>query len=181
MFLLQQQKLLVLLLLTQVVGVDDTYNDLVIEITSGVGLNRSYLITDYTFTAGPTRTCEIAGFIEILPDSTSTYIIHTYSGKCQTQDQDNQFKTAKLSLNLSSQDNFHNQCFVKFLTSNGTWQLRRIINYNGTSKVISIDNTKLFVIIGISGTAQTGTSSTIQLQNGHGHSTVDDFYNNFLY
>lgn len=168
-------------------GVDDTYNDLVIEITSGVGLNRSYLITDYTVTAGPTRTCEIAGFIEILPDSTSTYIIHTYSGKCQTQDQDNQFKTAKLSLNLSSQDNFHNQCFVKFLTSNGTGQLRRIINYNGTSKVISIDNdlitpidnTTLFVIIGISGTSQTGTSSTIQLQNGHGHSTVDDFYNNF--
>jgi hypothetical protein len=165
-------------------AVDDTYNNLVIEINLGLGINNFYLITDYV---GSTKTCTISGYVEILPDSTSTYIIHTYSGICQNQTQNQQFKTIKLGTNASSNDDFHNNCFLKVINGGNINQIKRILDYDGTTKVANIDsifttvvtNNFLYIIIGENGTAQSGTSTTIVLEASHGHSTVDDYYNNF--
>lgn len=169
---------------------DDAYNNLIIEISSGAGSNRYYSITDYT---GSTRTCTISGHVGNLPESGSGYIIHTYSGVCQTQDQSVQFKTVKiksgsLSNNpASTADDFHNECFIKLFNSiDYSYQIRRIIDYDGSTNIATIDsiteipitNTTIYIIIGESGTAQNGTSTTILLEASHGHNTTDDHYNN---
>jgi hypothetical protein len=165
-------------------GLDDAYNNLVIQIVSGLGYDRSYLITDYV---GGTKTATIYGEIEILPDATSTFIIHTHSGKCGSQTQAQQFKTITLSDIESSEDNFYDNCFIYLSNEHiaHPGQVRRITNYDGTNKIISIDTTliehvtsnTLYYIVGESGTAQSGTSTTLTLESSHGHDTTDDHYN----
>lgn len=164
---------------------DASYNGLVLEIVNGMGIHETYIVNNYI---GASRTCEIDEFIEILPDSTSTAIIHTYSGLCPVQDQSQQFKTIKLNGTASTVDDFHNQCFIKFFNNGYGSDTARILDYDGTNKICTIDSVTEFsinsltryIIIGESGLATDGSSNGITLQASHGHSTVDDFYNGFF-
>jgi len=167
-------------------SVDDEYNGLLLEITGGTGLNNYYLIADYV---GSTKTCTINKYIEVLPDSTSLYIVHTYSGMCGNQDQDDQYKSVTLKPDLPEFDSLFSQCFIKFI--NGHNQLKKIVSYDSTTKIVKIDSeleetlydSSLFLIIGESGVARTSVSNgstTIYLQETHGHNSTDtDFYVGF--
>jgi len=167
-------------------SVDDTYNNLIIEINNGTGLNHYYLITDYV---GSTKTCTISKYVDILPDTTSTYIIHKYSGLCGEQTQSNQFKSVTVSDGLPEFDRFFTNCFIK--TIDETVQVRRILSYSSSTNVVSLDsqlgesvyNTTLFIIIGESGQSRlsdSNGSTTLYLEEAHGHNSTDtDYYVGF--
>ena len=88
-------------------AVDDAYNNMAIEIYSGTGINRFYTISDYT---GSSKTCNIDQYIEIIPDTTSLFIIHSVSGTCTSQTQSNIFKTIKLNGTSQSFDDLYIEC-----------------------------------------------------------------------
>jgi len=160
------------------------YDGKVIEITGGVGINTSYVISSYD---GDTKICTINDFIEILPDpSNSTYIVHERSGQCRTQSQSQQYKTLRLSATDSAYDGFYNQCFIKIFTHDGDYNTKRILSYDGTTKVVTLDSDitehtnseSYYVISGESGSsAGSNTSTTLEFETSHGHSEVTDYYN----
>ena len=149
-------------------AIDDIYNNLVIEITNGLAQNQARLITDYD---GTTKTATISPDWSITPNSTSTFTIHRNSGLIpkQSQDQTNLGRTIKLNASASSIDDIFNDCFISILGGNGVGQLRRIVNYDGTTKVVTIDrrledpvsNNTIYAIYGEGGTAASATSTTI--------------------
>lgn len=164
-------------------SIDGAYNTLVIEILYGVGIGQVSLITNYI---GSTKVATT--IFNIVPDSSSVYIIHTHSGKCQIQDQINAFKTVKLSQNASSSDNFYNGAYLRFVGGEGKGGLVSIHDYDGLNKIATvnneilelIDSTSLYVIYGEGGTVKSSTSETIVLQNFHGHSTITNYYNGLI-
>ena len=117
-------------------GSDDVYNTFVIEIISGTGNTQAREVTDYV---GGTTTATLGENWEITPDSTSTYIVHQNSGKCVEQTQNITNKTLDFKPTDSSVNDFYNQNFIKILGGSGTGQIRKITDYNGTTKIANID------------------------------------------
>lgn len=162
---------------------DDIYNNQVIEILSGTGIGFSALITDYN---GTTKVATAT--FGVVPDSTSKYVIHTHSGQLQSQTQINKYKTITLGSNASSNDDFYNGCYIAFLGGKGNGEFAKITDYTGSSKLATINknlsvpicSNTLYAIFGESGTAASGTSTTIVLEASHGHSADDDYYNNLI-
>lgn len=99
--------------------------------------------------------------------------------------------TITLSAAATSVNNAFVGCTIVITGGTGLFQVRRIIAYNGTTKVATVDrtwgtnpdNTSTFAIyansnpiISDEGTAQAGGASTITLRSGA--SATDDIYNN---
>ena len=163
---------------------DNEYTGKVIEIVNGPGANRSYLIVNYI---GATKLCTIDGHIEIIPDKTSKYIIHLYSGVCQEQTQNNKCNTITLSANLPKFNGLFNNGFIKFLSNTNGNTTKKIINYDDKNIVtvdnlssISITSKTLFFIIGEHGTASGGGLNSIMLQKNHGHNLTNNYYEKFM-
>jgi len=163
----------------------DIYSNYVIEIVSGDGAEQSRLISSYN---GTTKVCTLAENWGIIPSTNDYYTIHINSGICQPQTHNGYRKSIVLSSSTASTSNdFYNDCFIKLLYGTGVGQIRRIIDYDGPNKKAKVerpwhifpDETTLYAIYGESGTAVSGTSTTIVLQDSHGHSTTDDYYNQY--
>lgn len=164
-------------------AVDDTYNNLVIEITDGTGVGQTSLISDYN---GTTKVATVT--FGLAPDSTSKFTIHINSGICQEQDQTTKYRTIKLASTASSFDNFYNGAYFRCIGGLNKGQYALITDYDGTTKVATInrtidnlvDSTTLYAIYGEGGTAASATSTTIVLEASHGHSSTDDYYNGLI-
>ena len=164
-------------------SIDGEYNNLVIEILSGVGQGQTCLITNYI---GSTKTASV--ICNIAPDSSSTYVIHKHSGKCQIQNQINTFKTVKLSPYASSYNNFYTGAYIRFVGGAGKGSLVLIVSYDGSTKIATlnneihelIDSTSLYVIYGEGGIATGGDSTHIVLQNAGYHCENDNYYNGLI-
>lgn len=151
---------------------DDVYNGLVIEILYGTGLCQSRIISDYV---GSTKVATLSENWAIIPENTSIYVIHQNSGLAQAG--------SDMSITLKSGDNandeFYQGCYISILDGDGKCQLRKILSYDGSSKVVSIEgnwdkkpsSTSKYTIYGESGLASSGTASTIVL-NGTQSSIV---------
>lgn len=163
-------------------GSDDTYNNQVIEIIAGTSIGEVVLITDYV---GSTKVAT-ATFLNA-PDSTSEYVIHNHSGQCQQQILASP-KTIKLSSTASSNDDFYNNCYIKAIGIERNSHVYKITDYNGSTKVATIneelshyiDTNTVYIIYGESGLATSATSTTLVLQASHGHDTTDDVYNSLV-
>lgn len=158
---------------------DDAYNNFVVEIVSGTGKDQARLISDYV---GATKVATVSTNWSITPDSTSVYTVHYHSGVAQSGSSD--------SITLSSAsnpeegavavatDDYYNKCFIKLVGGKGRGQVRRIVDYVGSTKVVSIDvdwdvqpdSTTLYAVYGEGGTATAGGASTITLD---GNQRVD--------
>jgi len=146
---------------------DDVYNDLVIQIINGKGAVHSRLITDYV---GSTKTATISPSWRILPNTTSRYVIHTHSGACGVQNLEN-IHTVRLKTTESSVDDFYNQCFFKIVEGEGSGHIHKVVDYDGTTKIATIDGqlehyvdeTSLYNIYGEGGACASSTASTIVL------------------
>lgn len=146
-------------------GTDDIYNGRVITVQNGSGEGQSRLISDYD---GTTKVATVNEDWNISPDSTSVYLIQPNSGICQSQAT---LGEMTLSTNASSVDDFYNNAHVKILEGTGYGQIRLITDYNGTTKVATIDRSwdnqpdtdSLYGIYAEGGLASAGGSSTITL------------------
>lgn len=159
-----------LVLATSASAVDDAFNDLVIQIINGLGNSQSALITDYE---GSTRTATVEPALTIVPDTTSTYIVHVSSGKCQIQDQNDKNQTIRLASTASSVDDFYKQSFLKILNGEGAGELVQITGYDGSTKIATVtgsfeatENT-LYMISGEYGTSAGGNTSTTLILDGN--------------
>lgn len=114
-------------------GTDDIYNGLVIEITHGTGEGNTRLINDYN---GTTKTVTLSEEWNIQPDSTSKYVIHRNSGSFAL----NGLFKITLSSSASANDDFYRDTFLKVLHGEGKGKIMKILSYDGTSKVASLDN-----------------------------------------
>jgi hypothetical protein len=147
-------------------GADNIYNNLVIEIVSGQGINQCRLITGFV-----SQVATITPEWNTIPDTTSIYIVHINSGICQNQTQNNTNITIKLSSTASSINNFYDNCVIKLLSDTIVGDVRHIHSYNGTTKLAVIeeplihypDNTTLYIIYGESGDVNEATTNTITL------------------
>jgi hypothetical protein len=153
---------------------DDAYNDLVVEIISGTASGQINCIGDYV---GATKTATLNEEWKIIPDSTSQYVVHIHSGWGTDQTQILTKKTITLAANASCVNNFYNQAFIKILGGSGNGQLKKIVGYDGTTKLATVDSpwlvfpdaTSIHAIFGEGGTCpdQTGASTTEIILDGN--------------
>lgn len=162
---------------------DDIYNNKLIEFLDGTGVNQTGIITDYN---GTTKVATVN--LDTVPDTTSEYVIHTNSGICQEQNITNQKYRIKIGSNASSSDDYYKNVYIKFYNGGSSESyLYRIQSYDGTNKIATIedklhrfiDSTFKYAIFGEGGTAASGTSTTVVLQD-HGHSSTDDHFNGLI-
>lgn len=157
---------------------DDTYNGLVMEIILGTGSGQFRIISDYI---GATKVATVSQW-DTTPDTTSTYIIHRNGGTAQ----DASRTTITLDgTTSSSTDDVYNNCYIKILAGDGISQTRYIIDYDGTTKVATVDirwivepdSTSIYAIYGESGTGTTPTATTLDLSTAKILGEADDDYN----
>jgi hypothetical protein len=111
---------------------DDTYNNLVVEILTGLGSGQARLITDYT---GSSKTANISPDWHTAPDSTSEFTVHQNSGICQVNDQACPATSIKISSAASAVDDFYNKTFIKLLHGvSEPGQLREVTDYDVRTK-----------------------------------------------
>lgn len=146
---------------------DDFYNGKIIEITEGIGRGTFRKIQDYD---GSTRTITVLPFGDI-PNSETSCVIHRNSGVVPIQNQSGYHYNINLDSTASSVDDFYNIAIMQLIKTNGDRFTNYIKTYNGTSKqaIMSKRWEKIpkqgdfYIIVGESGTATAGTSTTITL------------------
>jgi predicted acyltransferase (DUF342 family) len=169
-------------------GTDDFYNGMNITITSGTGSGQNKTISDYV---GATKVVTVSSLWTIIPDATSIYtitqiIIHD-SGTVKVNDYVN---TMKLGSSGNETDDIYNTYILELTGGTGSGQTRTITDYIGNTKIVYVDSIWAIIPDGTTtydiketvshnGTAQTGNTSTITLDNNGTPSTsiTDDFYN----
>lgn len=145
---------------------DNEYNGLAIEFNY-ISSSTTCIITNYV---GSTKTATLTCDHNIPPNGTN-FVIHQNSGICQVQQIPTIRTHLKLSTNSSSVDDFYKGTIIKILYGAGYNQIRRIKSYDGTNRIILLeqewdilpDDTSVYAIYGESGLATFGTSSSIQL------------------
>lgn len=120
-------------------GADDYYNDSFVSILSGTGANQSRRITDYV---ASTRVATVASAWSTNPDSTSVFYVgkkhHTGTAQAGTS------TSITLDTNASDTDDYYVPYYVKIVGGTGSGQEKLITDYNGTTKVATIDPTSPF-------------------------------------
>jgi hypothetical protein len=140
----------------------------VIELLSGKGAGQKRIISDVTG-----NEITVSKDWNIIPDSTTAFIIHSNSGQCQIQNQDNAINTIKLASDDSASPRFYDYCYVKLVKGSGKGQLYEILSYDETEKIITIDgrhnispnSSTYYIIYGESGSCISATSTTATLDN----------------
>jgi hypothetical protein len=123
---------------------DDFYNHARIVITGGTGSEQERIIVDY---AGSSKIAKVAPPWTITPDSTSTFIVEPGLGHSETD-----MNTLKVGLaaaatstsitldsDASAVDDYYNNDVVVIDAGTGEGQERVITDYNGTTKVATVD------------------------------------------
>ena len=109
-------------------GTDNIYNNNYIQITSGTGNGQIARITGYD---GTTKIATIEGSWTTNPDNTSVFRITPI----------NPSNTITLDTNASAVDDFFNSYYISIISGTGNGQSIKIIDYDGTTKVATIDGT----------------------------------------
>ena len=166
---------------------DDIYNGMVVGILSGTGVGQCRMIYDYN---GTTHAASVSRAWTTTPSTDSVYIIlaaavprvdddlgvfvaerHNgvlYTGTAQTGDSD----SITLAAGDSTTDDWYNGCTIYLWDGTGERQSRAIVDYDGTSKVASIDrpwatnpdNTSKYSILAITATTpEAMTTATVDL------------------
>lgn len=164
-------------------AIDDYYNNLLIEILSGTAKGMRGIITDYD---GTTKVATVT--FALVADSTSEFIIYRHSGLMAEQTDIDNHLQVKLASHASAYDDFYNNSYILLLGSSAVTHIHKITDYNGTTKIASVETPCtltiteefMYIISSESGTAASGTSNTLTLQTSHGHDTTDDAYNNLM-
>lgn len=144
----------------------DAYTNKVIEFINGPAKGIARQISAYPAT---TKVATLSNLLTLTPNIGDTYIVHQNSGSITSHITHKNH--AILGTGSSSIDDFYNNCFIKIINGTGKNQIRKIIDYIGSTKKIIIDtdwevlpdSTSIYVIYGESGTASSGTANTIVL------------------
>lgn len=165
-------------------AVDDQYTNRVIEIISGRAIGELALITAYV---GASKVA--TAVFRIAPDSTSGFVIHKHSGRCQAQSLHSPCSIF-LSTLASPFDEFYTKSYITITvpTLSGVATCMEVQSYNGASKEAKVSTAPshmitsdtLYVVYGEGGTAASATASTLELQSSHGHSSIDNVYSGML-
>lgn len=162
--------------------VDNIYNGYVIEIIKGAGkgnYRQMRIIKSYN---GATQTATIDTIWNILPDDNSEYVIHQNSGLIQ---EGGSFY-CKLKRSESSTDGIFTGCYMNifeykdFSISQRDYKLTKIIEYDGTTKIVKIDrgfisipdSNYIYIIYGEGGTCDQSTRNTLVLSDHHSSSVM---------
>ena len=122
---------------------DDAYNGMWIKIKKGEGKGQNRGITDYE---GATRTATVDSDWDPTPDNTSEYLLYPFSllkegfdslvhnGTAQSGTEDN----IMLAVSASEDDDAYNEMMIEIIVGTGSGQNRKIIDYDGTTKVATV-------------------------------------------
>jgi hypothetical protein len=134
---------------------DGAYDPCIIAIVDGTGAGQSRLILEYT---GATKTAIIDRNWKVLPNATSEYIITSSEGREHVNEgkaQSGTINTITLNVNASSFDNAYKGQVIFIRSGTGEDQARRVLSYNGTTKIaipekpwfVSPDGTSGYVML----------------------------------
>lgn len=120
--------------------VDGAYDPAEISIVAGAGAGQTRLVLQYI---GATKTCIVDRDWKISPDDTSEYIItgdagreHVNEGLAQAG---STALTIKLNVLASSDDDAYNDQTVFIRSGLGADQARKVLDYDGTTKIATVD------------------------------------------
>jgi phage tail sheath protein FI len=124
---------------------DDAYNDMWIKIEKGTGKGQIRRITDYD---GTTKNATVDANWSPIPDNTSEYFLYPFSslkdgfdslvhsGTAQSGGVDN----ITLAVSASADNDAYNDMEIEIIEGTGSGQSRNIIDYDGTTKVATVDD-----------------------------------------
>ena len=120
-------------------SVDGTYDPAVVVITGGTGIGQSRQIFEYD---GTNKYAYINRTWKVIPDNTSTYTIVGHSGDTHVNEglvTGGSSTTITLNALASSIDDTYIGQLIFLAAGTGEDQSRMIIDYNGTTKVATLD------------------------------------------
>lgn len=120
-------------------SVDGTYDPAIINIVAGKGAGQSRQIFQYD---GATKTAWINRDWKDIPDNTSEYQVNSSAGDTHVNEgaaQAGTSTTITLNADASPISYTYNGQFVFLVSGTGQDQLRRVMDYNGTTKVATVD------------------------------------------
>jgi hypothetical protein len=138
----------------------------VIEIIGNTGENQARLITDIT---GAVAT--VSPNWDTIPDNTSIYVVHQFSGACPIQTQTMMKYCMIISADSPNIDNYFTGACMKILNGHGKNQIFEITEHTGSSheicvsprfQTLPLENT-LYAIYGEGGLTVSATADTIVL------------------
>lgn len=117
---------------------DDIFKDCYIRITAGTAAEQVSRITAYN---GTTKVASLATILTAVPDNKSSYVISGESGDARA------FAANSITLDanaLSAASDYYNGAYVEVITANtvtSSGQIRKITDYDGGTKVATIEGT----------------------------------------
>ena len=125
-------------------GIDDSYNGMRIEITRGTGSGQIRKVTDYD---GTTKVAAVDLEWVTVPDASSAYRVYTLAYLTEGLDslvyqgiaQDAGSDSITLDDSASDIDDAYNGMYIEITEGTGGGQVRTIIDYDGTTKGVTID------------------------------------------
>jgi hypothetical protein len=123
---------------------DDAYNEMGIKITEGEGKGQVRRITDYD---GSSKDATVDLKWDPVPNDTSEYLLYplsllkegfdslVHSGMAQPAGDDN----ITLATSASNDDDAYNDMTIEIIEGTGSGQTRKIIDYDGTTKMATVD------------------------------------------
>lgn len=121
-------------------AVDGAYDPAIVAIIGGAGIGQSRLILEYV---GSTKIATVGRDWKVNPDATSEFQIIAYPGREHVNEglaQGGTATTITLNALASSSDDAYIGQIVFIRAGTGADQARRIADYNGTTKVATINN-----------------------------------------
>jgi len=120
-------------------AVDGAYDPAVVIITGGTGEGQARQIFEYD---GTNKYAYVNRDWKVTPDDTSTYTIMANSGDTHVNEgvaTGGGASTITLNALASAQDDMYNEHAIAIVAGTGSDQSRRVIGYNGTTKVATVD------------------------------------------
>jgi hypothetical protein len=125
-------------LATDASSTDGAYDPAIVAIVSGTGSGQCRLILEYD---GATRTATVDREWKVDPDATSEYTIIAHPGREHVNEglvQAADATTVTLNALASSDDDAYSGQYVFIRSGPGSDQARRVMSYNGTTKVATL-------------------------------------------
>jgi len=158
---------------------DGAYDPSLVVIRSGTGVGQARLILQYD---GTTKTATVDRSWKVTPDSTSKFAILPDSGREHVHEglaQSATSTTITLGTLASGTDDVYNGQLIFIRSGTGDDQVRRIIDYNGTTKVATVsawdvtpDSTSAYVMLASSETTVDDIVDAVWDEAMAGHTTA---------
>ncbi len=119
---------------------DGAYDPSLIAIVGGTGSGQCRLVLQYT---GSSRTAVVDRNWKTTPDNTSEYVVYADAGRehvNEGQAQAGAAGTITLNALASSSDDAYKNQFVYIRSGTGEDQARRVVSYNGTTKIVTVSD-----------------------------------------